>query len=196
MVVNPVTNKIYVANHRPNGGITVIDGATQGSRTIYTALLDPYAVTVDTTRNLIYAAAIAEGRITVIDGATDQQIASADIRRGNGDIVPLRVITVNPNVGPEGHLLLTTSSEDGGQNQLLLIPNGWPTLGTPVPLDIASYPLDGIALDPSTNRAWVTSVDSGLVSVVQDGLPVCTTPFALDAEVGGKNTFQIEVFTP
>jgi DNA-binding beta-propeller fold protein YncE len=145
---------------------------------------------VDTTRNLIYVSAIDEGRISIIDGATDRQIGSLHIKRGDGETVPLRNVVVNPNVGPEGHLLLTTSSEDGGQDQFLLIPNGWPTLGTPVPLDIASYPLEGLALDPTTDRAWVTSVGSGLVSVVQDGLPVCLTPF----DVGGGDVFQIEVF--
>jgi hypothetical protein len=76
--------------------------------------------------------------------------------------------------------LIVTSSRDGddGRDQLLLIPNGWPTLGTPVPLDIASYPQEGIALDPVQDRVWVTSVDSGLVSVVQDGEPVCSIPLS------------------
>jgi DNA-binding beta-propeller fold protein YncE len=60
-----------------------------------------------------------------------------------------------------------------------LIPNGWPTLGTPVPLDIASYPQEGIALEPEQDRVWVTSVSSGLVSVIQDGEPVCS-PTKLD----------------
>jgi DNA-binding beta-propeller fold protein YncE len=198
IAVNPVSNKIYVANHRANGGITVIDGTTNNPRIILTALLDPYAVTVDTTRNLVYAAAIDEGRITIIDGATDQQISSMKIRRSNGDIVPLRVIGINPNVGPEGHLFLTTSSEDGGQNQFLLIPNGWPALGTPVQLDIASYPLDGITFDPDTNQVWVTSVGSNLVNVIQDGLPVCDDlpPFDTAPLEKGADTLHIEVSVP
>jgi DNA-binding beta-propeller fold protein YncE len=192
VAANPVTNKVYVANHQPNGGVTVIDGATHSVRLINTALIDAYGVAVDSTRNLIYVTAIDQGRISIIDGAADSQIGSADIRRGTGETVPLRVIAVNPDVGPEGHLIVATSSEDGGQDQLLLIPNGWPTLGTPVPLNITSYPQEGIALDRTTDLVWATSVSSGQVNVARDGLPVCSIPFLHNAEVGEENLFQVE----
>jgi DNA-binding beta-propeller fold protein YncE len=172
IAVNPTTNKIYVANHRPNQGIIAIDGATHDAHRVDTTLLDAYGVTVDATRNLVYATAIAQGRISVIDGATDTQLGYMDIQE-DGRPVWLRVITVNPNVGPQGHLLLVTSSDDGEHDQVLLIPNGWPTLGSPVSVDVASYPQDGIALEPEQDRVWVTSVSSGLVNVVQDGEPVC-----------------------
>ena len=161
-----------------------IDGDTHATQRISAQLLDAYGVTVDTTRNLIYATSIYEGRLAIIDGATHTLLGKLDLWRGDGRKVPLRVIAVNPNVGTEGHLLLVTSSEDGGEDQVLLIPNGWPTLGTPVPLDVASYPLEGIAFDPTTDRFWVTSVGSGLVSVIQDGLPVCSIPFSY-SEGGG-----------
>jgi len=177
IAVNPLTNKIYVANHKFGEGVTVIDGVTHDCQKVDTTLLDAYGVTVDTTRNLIYATAIAQGRLAIIDGNTNEQIGDLDIRRGGYEGVWLRAITVNPDIGTEGHLFLVTSSEDGGRDQLLLIPNGWPTLGTPVPLDIAPYPQEGIALDPVLDRVWVTSVDSDLVSVMQDGESVCSTPF-------------------
>ena len=173
IAVNPTTNKIYVANHRPNRGIIVIDGATYDTHQATTTLLDAYGVTVDVSRNLFYATGIAQGRISVIDGVTDAEIDHMDIH-DDGQAVWLRVITANPNAGSEGHLLLVTSSNDGERDQVLLIPNGWPTLGTPVPLDIAIYPQEGIALEPESDRVWVTSVSSGLVSVVQDGEPVCS----------------------
>jgi YVTN family beta-propeller protein len=174
LAVNPVSNKVYVANHEPNRGVIVIDGATHDVYPIGTTLLDAYGVTVDTTRNLVYATGIAQGRVVIIDGDTDAQVGGLDIRDDGGQAVWLRVIAVNPNVGSEGHLLLVTSSNDGEPDQLLLIPNGWPTLGTPVALDIASYPQEGIVVDPNQDRVWVTSVSSGLVSVIQDGEPVCS----------------------
>jgi len=59
-------------------------------------------------------------------------------------------------------------------------------LGTPVPLDIAVYPQEGIALDSDGDRVWMTSVGSGLVSVIQDGEPVCPTPFSTGAGGGGE----------
>lgn len=191
--VNPLTNKIYVANHRVDHHVTVIDGATHDSHHIGTALIDPYGVTVDSTRSLIYVSSILQGRISVISGTTDLQMGHLDVRHSTGDIAPLRVIAINPDVGPEGHLFATTSSHDGEPDRVLLIPNGWPSLGTPVPLDIPSYPMDGIALDPVTDRIWVTNVSSGAVSVIQDGTPVCTRPFALE-ETEREDGYHIRKF--
>jgi len=191
IAVNPNTNKIYVANHGLDDQLTVIRGDTHVTYRAYARLFDGFAVTVDTTRNLVYAASVAEARLAIIDGATDLLTGTMDIQRSDGKKMTLRSIAVNPNVGPEGHLFILTSSEYGGQDQLLLIPNGWPTLGTPVPLDMHVYPKEGLVLDPDTNRFWVTSVTSGLVSVVQDGTPACTTPFSLDS--GTEDEFEIKV---
>jgi DNA-binding beta-propeller fold protein YncE len=177
IAVNPITNKIYVINHVNNAQMTVIDGETHETYRVATGLLDGYGVVVDTTRNLIYATSIYEGRLVIIDGETEEGLGKIEFRRSDGRKPPLRFLAVNPDVGPEGHLFLITSSVDKGEDQLLLIPNGWPSLGTPVPLDIARYPVEGIAFNPETDRVWVTSVESGVVSVIQDGLPVCSYPF-------------------
>ncbi len=193
IAVNTDTNKIYVANHSMDGQVTMIRGDTHTTHRIYAHLFDAYAVAVDTTRNLVYAASVAEACLSVIDGATDQLLGTMDIRRSDGQTVTLRAIGVNPDAEPEGHLFLLTSSEYGGQDQLLLIPNGWPTLGTPVPLDVPAYPKEGLALDPASDRLWVTSVTSGLVNVVQDGNPACAIPFSLNS--GTKNEFEIRVRT-
>ncbi len=182
IAVNPLTNKIYVANHRPFSSVIVISGTTHARQTIGTTnpdlvLLDAYGVAVDTQHNMIYATGISQGRIALIDGDRDEIGGALDIRR-DGHGVWLRAIAVNPAVGDYGHVWVVTSSEDGERDQVLLIPVV--LLGTPrvVPLDVAPYPLDGIALDPTTQRFWVTSVHSALVSVIQDGEPVCLTPFA------------------
>jgi uncharacterized repeat protein (TIGR01451 family) len=193
IAVNQVTNKIYVANHWVGNHITVIDGANHGTRRITTGLIDAYGVAVDTKRNLIYATAIAHGRISIIDGAAERQLGTFEVRRNGGELAPLRVITVNPDVGPEGHLYVVTSREDGGRDQLLLIPNGWPSLGVPVPLDIASYPLEGIMFDPIVDRVWVTSVQSGLVSVVQDHEQICSFPFLARAQQ--QTSYYIEMLS-
>ena len=192
IAVNPNTNKIYVANHGLNSQLTVIYGDTHTTHRVYAQLFDGFAVTVDITRNLVYAASAAEARLAIIDGSTDLLLGTMDIQRSDGQKVTLRSIAVSPDVGPEGHLYLATSSEYGGLDQLLLIPNGWPTLGTPVPLDIARYPKEGLALDPDTNRFWVTSVTSGLVSVVQDGEPACSTMFSHGGDA--RYEFHVEMF--
>lgn len=187
MAVNTSTNKIYVADHGAYRGVVVIDGTTHQTRTIQAgpgqwrlALLDAYGVAVEPVGNRIYVTAISQGRIVLIDGATDVIAGAMDVKRGNGSVVPLRVIAVNPGIGAYGHLWTVTSEEDGGQNQVLLIPVLLMGTPTPVPLDLPSYPLEGIALDPTTNRVWVTSVRSGQVAVVQDGEPLCLTPFSAE----------------
>jgi len=49
-----------------------------------------------------------------------------------------------------------------------------------VPLGLPSYLLEGIALDPAAGRVWVASVRSGQATVVQDGEPLCLTPFSAE----------------
>jgi uncharacterized repeat protein (TIGR01451 family) len=177
MAINPSTNKIYVANHRPGGHIRVIDGATHSTHGIGTALIDRWGMAIDRPRNLIYATAIWQGRICVIDGATDLQVGCMDARYTDGSTVRLREAEVNSQYD---HLFVVTSSADGEPSMFLLIPNASSlsaTPSTPVPMYMRNYPQDGMLLDESTDRVWVTSVASGLVSVVQDGLPVCSTPW-------------------
>jgi YVTN family beta-propeller protein len=54
VAVNPVTNKIYVANYRSDN-VTVIDGATNLTTTL-TAGTQPYAVAVNPVTSRIYVA--------------------------------------------------------------------------------------------------------------------------------------------
>ena len=54
MAVNPVTNKIYVANIDSNN-VTVIDGATNATTTVRRDPA-PYAVAVNPVTNKIYVA--------------------------------------------------------------------------------------------------------------------------------------------
>ena len=69
MAVNPVTNKIYVANVGSNN-VTVIDGATNTTTTV-AAGSDPIAVAVNPVTNKIYVANRSSNNVTVIDGATN-----------------------------------------------------------------------------------------------------------------------------
>ena len=69
MAVNPVTNKIYVANYGSNN-VTVIDGATNATTTV-AAGTSPYAVAVNPVTNKIYVANHGSANVTVIDGATN-----------------------------------------------------------------------------------------------------------------------------
>src|SRR2546430_275268 len=69
VAVNPVTNKIYVANFNGND-VTVIDGATNSTGTV-PAGPHPYAVAVNAVTNKVYVANERDSSVTVIDGATN-----------------------------------------------------------------------------------------------------------------------------
>src|SRR5262249_10915276 len=92
VAVNPVTNKIYVANCVPspsrspgvNGSVTVIDGKTNGKTGVSVGVC-PGAVAVNPLTNKIYVtnfgkfdlfcgSCINYGSVTVIDGATNSTI--------------------------------------------------------------------------------------------------------------------------
>jgi YVTN family beta-propeller protein len=69
VAVNPVTNKIYVANYDSNN-VTVIDGATNRTSAVPAGSY-PYAVAVDPVTNKVYVANNGSNNVTVIDGATN-----------------------------------------------------------------------------------------------------------------------------
>ena len=76
VAVNPVTNKVYVANYNfIPGEVTVIDGATNVTKTVE-AGYSPAAVAVNPVTNKIYVANFNGDSVTVIDGATDTVVAT------------------------------------------------------------------------------------------------------------------------
>ena len=70
VVVNPATNKIYVANF-DDGDVTVINGATNATAGDPSVGTHPDAMVVDPVNNLIYVANLDSSSISVIDGATN-----------------------------------------------------------------------------------------------------------------------------
>ena len=84
MVVNPLINRIYVANQSDNS-VSVIDGASGNViATVPTGRL-PYALDLNLLNNKIYVANQSDGSVTVIDGTGDT--VSATVPTG---IPPLR----------------------------------------------------------------------------------------------------------
>jgi len=67
LVVNPETNRIYVANYGSNN-ITVINGTDNSTATIPLAYA-PWAIAINTVTNKVYVA--GGSAVTVIDGATN-----------------------------------------------------------------------------------------------------------------------------
>jgi YVTN family beta-propeller protein len=69
IAVNPLTNKLYVANIG-SANVTVIDGATSSTSTVPVGT-SPRALAVNPNTNKIYVATNGSANVTVIDGATN-----------------------------------------------------------------------------------------------------------------------------
>src|ERR1700712_1180829 len=69
VAVNPVTNKVYVANEN-SGTVTVIDGATN-TTTAVAVEGTPHALAVNPVTNKVYVVNTGSGTVTVIDEDTN-----------------------------------------------------------------------------------------------------------------------------
>jgi YVTN family beta-propeller protein len=201
IAANPATGKVYVTNFG-TASVAVMNGLTVGP----TIDLDsddpstqPYGIAVDEARNLVYVATIDSHRIVAIDGAADAMLNWAAFHRGFNNParpVPLRVIAVNPDIGPSGdggHVWATTSTADGSEaDQALLIPKGWSAgLAWPVPAAVGTNPAEGIAVNRTTGYVYVTGGGAaGTVTVLADGTQLCPIAFSagggIEVEVGKK----------
>jgi len=190
LAANPVTGKVYVVNFGgPSQNVAVLNGTAVSKVISLYDSKEPYGLAIDETRNLVYVATVEPHRIVVIGpvkGKPDQFLGWAAFHRGFGNPrrpVPLRVIAVNPNLGPAGdggHLWATTTLADGGEsNQALLIPKGWGGyFHFPLAQNVDTYPADGIAIDRVTNRVYISSgFVPGLVTVVGDHANLCANAF-------------------
>jgi uncharacterized repeat protein (TIGR01451 family) len=203
VAVNPVTNKVYVTNFGDHS-VTVINGANDAiSGTVNLNTSDPstqpYGIAVDEMRDLVYVATVDSHRIVVIGwvSGAPQLLGWAELLRtyDHPRPVPLRVIAINPDMGPYGdggHLWTTTSTADDSlKNQILLIPKGWWSyFHRPIPFDLSANPSEGIGINRVTDRVYVTvSGSPGQVVVLGDNANPCAIAFELGDEIGP------EVFT-
>lgn len=80
VAVNPVTNKIYVANFSTVGTCNVIDGATNTVTATLTTGSFPFALAVNPVTNKIYVLSfLNNGSVSVIDGATNTVLSTTGI---------------------------------------------------------------------------------------------------------------------
>jgi YVTN family beta-propeller protein len=107
IVVNPVTNRVYIANWSGTGGggISVIDGSNNTILNSFVLATGPFGLAVNQASNKIYATFFPEPGpyIMVIDGFTNQTLAG-DVRLTKGlpsssqsPVVPL--LAANPVTG-------------------------------------------------------------------------------------------------
>ena len=80
VAVNPVTNKIYVANASGANAVTVVDGATNSTTSISDAnATQPSAVAVNAVTNTVYVANKQSNNVTVINGSTNTYVATVPV---------------------------------------------------------------------------------------------------------------------
>jgi YVTN family beta-propeller protein len=99
LVVNQVTNKIYVVNGN-NNTVTIIDGATYTTSTLTTGIT-PRAIALNEKTNKIYVANYGSNNVTVSDGATN--------------VTTTMTVRTHPNalaVNPETNKVYVTSEDD------------------------------------------------------------------------------------
>lgn len=149
IAINPVTNKIYVANavsYDPYGNyiwgntVTVIDGATNNTSTVEVGTY-PRAITVNPVTNKIYVANYYSYTISVIDGDTDTVINT--ISADSPNAIAVNTVT---------NMIYATSSYgdfvtviDGNTNYVTTVPSGGGLFSN-------TY---GIAIDSLANKIYV-----------------------------------------
>ena len=160
VAVNPVTNKIYVANQgSPN--LTVIDGATNTTTTV-AAGTNPNAVAVNPVTNKIYVANLFSNNVTVIDGATN---TTTTLTAGaNPYSVAVNPVTNQIYVANNGSNNVTVI--DGATNTTTAVAAG-------------TNP-EAVAVNPVTNTIYVANTTSNNVTVI-DGATNTTTTVAAGA---------------
>ena len=155
IALNPMTNKIYVANCVPsganaiNGTVTVIDGYTNATATVPVGIC-PSAVAVNPATNKIYVANFGHmsfsrglnyGSLTVIDGGTDTPVNVTDSKAKFPRAVALNPIT---------NKIYIANRESSN----VTVIDGWTNAITTVPTVVWPYDL---AVNPVTNKIYVTS---------------------------------------
>ena len=153
MDVNPVTNKIYVAN-AADDTVTVIDGTSNATATVSVGT-NPRALAVNPVTNKIYVANFGAASVTVIDGATN---TSATVTAAASPIsVAVNRVTNNIYVANESG---TVTVIDGATNAT-------------TPVTAGTLPFS-VAVNEISNKIYVANLNGGNVTVI-DGATNATS---------------------
>jgi YVTN family beta-propeller protein len=157
--VNPLTNRVYVAN-RGSNTMSVIDGSTNLKMADVHVGNSPIDVAVNPSSSLVYVTNIESGTVSVIDGITNT--VSSTIKVGS---IPY-AIAVNPltnmvyvtDIG-DGSVSILQNSKNASEN------NNNNAARTLEKINGIVAPA-GIAINISTNKAYVTDYASNTVFVI------------------------------
>jgi YVTN family beta-propeller protein len=154
MVVNPVTNKVYLASGAISANMTVIDGLTNTASTLAAGSY-PTPVVVNAVTNTVYAVNSTTSTVTVINGATDSEVT-----------VPVGKYPLYAAVNSVTNKIYVTNSE----GMSVTVIDGATNATTIIPTD--AYPIS-LAVNPATNKVYVVNKDN--VSVIDGATNSVTT---------------------
>jgi YVTN family beta-propeller protein len=202
--VNPITNKIYVANsgNGLDNTVGIIDGSSDTLINTITVGLVPIGVAVNPVTNKIYVFnqcgnsndCTDHGTVTVIDGATNHT-TSVDVGWNPGVVL---VNTLTNKI-----YVLNLCGNNAGSADCLA--NRTPNQGTVTVIDGATNATQSVnvgnvpgalALDMISNEAFITNQADNTVTII-NGATLATTTVAVgnapaDAEVD-PNTYKIYI---
>jgi YVTN family beta-propeller protein len=143
IAVNPVTNRIYVANLTDNT-VSVIDGNSNTVTDTVSVGSVPEVVGVNPTTNMIYVANSNGNSVSVIDGSTDSVVAT--IPSNGSTFLAVNAVTNTVYVGNQ--LNNTLNVIDANTNTVVAsvsIPNSNP---------------GPVVVDPSSNLVYLSATDN------------------------------------
>lgn len=150
--MNPITNKIYVANQYSNT-ISVIDGSNDQVISTIKVESFPYDLDVNPFNNRIYVTNRGSDSVSVIDGSTNAKLANISVGRS-----PVGVV-----VNPSSNWVYVTNINSKSVSVIDGISN---TVVNTIP--IAGIPY-GVDVNPLTNRIYVSDFGDNIVVVI-DGI--------------------------
>ena len=177
MAVNPVTNKVYVANYS-SANVTVIDGRSESTSDVG-AGNNPCAVAVNPVTNKVYVANYGSNNVTVIDGTSN---TTSTVGAGTG---PQAVA-----VDPVGNKIYACNYVGNNVTVIEGIGNSTATVA-------AGNVPGAVAVNPVTNKVYVANWNSSDVTVITpartEAIPLTTdiTPLPEDRTLLPRATFAL-----
>jgi YVTN family beta-propeller protein len=148
--INPVTNKLYVANQFSNS-VTVIDGNTNNIESTIQVDNFPYDLEVNSYNNRIYVTNRGSDTVSVIDGSTNQRLSNIIVGES----------PVGISIDPSENRIYVTNL---GKNSSLSIIDGISNKVTDtVKLNGIFY---GIAVNPLTKTIYLSNIKNHTISVL------------------------------
>ena len=188
LTVNEKTNKIYVANQGSND-LTVLDGKTNTTKTIrlrpanatniYTGILTPQDVRVNTVTNRIYVSGTQSNTIAVIDGATNKvlTVIKTEGLPAAPEAPTAKLATSQTGLTPTSLAVdekrNLVYAADFTSNDVAVI-DGKTNKGAVIPLVDVQDPYS-IKVNPVTNKIYVANLTSRSITIIDGGTKAATT---------------------